>query len=399
MIIQQYFKMLAQHPRFLMFGFLATFFSSFGQTFFLALFTDTLIDAYQLSYSSYGAIYAGATFAGGFLLMRIGKRIDTVSLGKFTAFAFFGFALAAALITWNIHVLVLCVALAGLRLFGQGFMGHIAMTSMGRYFSAQRGKAVAFAGMGFPLAELILPLLIISLLAFFGWQAVWWGVAVSLLLALPLMVYLQGAKPVAGSVTEPTSEKVIEPTLRQRDLLRDAKFWQVLPALLGLPFVFTAVILNQFWLAEQFVWSPAGTATAIAAFSLTRVTMSVFAGDWIDTIGSRKLIGLNIIPLAMGVVLLSFGFGLWSWWAYLALAGISAGINSAISGSLWAEIYGTKQLGTVRALVHALMVFSTGLSPFLMGLMIDWQITPQWMLLSFAGLLVLAWLNARRLPS
>ncbi|MDN7126490.1 MFS transporter [Pseudidiomarina sp. 1APR75-33.1] len=397
-MFKQYFRLLQSHPRFLLFGFLATFFSSFGQTFLLGLFTDAFRSANNLSHGEYGAIYAGATFFGGLLLMRIGKQLDTVSLAQFTTFTFIGIALSALLITWPIHLLTLFLGLAGLRLFGQGFMGHIAMTSMGRYFTEQRGKAVAFAGMGFPLGELVLPLLIVSLLAVTGWQQTWWLFALLLICGLPLMLWLQAHKPkeIAAPVVD-HSEEALQIGLRQRDLLRQRRFWVVLPALLGLPFVVTALLLNQLWLAGQQSWSVAATAGAIMLFSLSRVTVSVFAGDWIDRLGSRRFIGLNIVPVILGTLLLAANFGVWSWWAFLGLAGVSAGINSALSGTLWAELYGTRYLATVRALVHAMMVFATALAPFLMGTLIDNGWSPTAIMLMFSSILIVAWLNARRL--
>lgn len=393
--------MLRQHPHFLAFGFLATFFSSFGQTFLLGLFTDSFRTAHALSHGEYGAIYAAATFTGGLLLMRIGKQLDKVSLAQFTSFTFIGIALSALVITWPIHLVMLFIGLAGLRLFGQGFMGHIAMTSMGRYFTEQRGKAVAFAGMGFPFGELVLPIVIVALVAAFDWQVTWWLFAAFLLCGLPVMFWLQAYKPKdeaeTPAVSAPGEAAALEVAIRQRDLLRQRKFWVVLPALLGLPFVVTALLLNQLWLADQQSWSVAATASAIMIFSLSRVTVSVFAGDWIDRLGSRRFIGLNILPVTLGTVLLAANFGVWSWWAFLGLAGVSAGINSALSGTLWAEIYGTRYLATVRALVHAMMVFSTALAPFLMGILIDSGWSPTAILLTFSALLAAAWLNARRL--
>ena len=40
-------------------------------------------------------------------------------------------------------------------------------------------------------------------------------------------------------------------------------------------------------------------------------------------------------------------------------------------GSLWAELYGVLNLGSIRAMLHAIGVFSTALSPYLFGVFID----------------------------
>ncbi len=57
---------------------------------------------------------------------------------------------------------------------------------------------------------------------------------------------------------------------------------------------------------------------------------------------------------------------------YMSLYGFNMGISSPFIGSLWAEIYGVKSLGTVKALLHAGAVFASALSPLVFGYLIDW---------------------------
>lgn len=397
--MQQYSQLLKRYPAFLLFGFIATFASSFGQTFFIGLFNDSLRASHQLSHGEFGSLYAAATFIGGVLLMRIGGKLDQVPLAAFTSFTFIGLAGAALLASWNAHVVMLFIAIAGLRLFGQGFMGHVAMTSMARYFGANRGKAVAVAAMGFPLGEATLPILTVMLVGVLGWNAPWLLVAGLLVLLLPVMLKLQTRKPELTAQPTTTNEtEQVQIALRQRDLVRDKRFIAVVPALLGLPFIVTALLFNQLWLADQQNWSVAAVAGGLIVFSVTRVTVSLIAGSVIDKIGSDKLIGANILPATLGVSLLLVIDNVFGWWLFLGLAGLSAGINAAIGGTIWAEIYGIHRLATVRALYHALMVFSTALSPLIMGLMIDAGYHMDTIMMLFTVLLLLAWLNAQRLP-
>ncbi|RUO65256.1 Predicted arabinose efflux permease, MFS family [Pseudidiomarina planktonica] len=396
--MQLYLQLIKRYPAFLLFGFIATFASSFGQTFFIGLFNDSLRASHQLSHGEFGSLYAAATFLGGVLLMRIGGKLDQVPLAAFTSFTFIGLAVAALLASWNAHVVMLFVAIAGLRLFGQGFMGHVAMTSMARYFGANRGKAVAVAAMGFPLGEATLPIIMVVLVATIGWSAPWLLVAGLLLLLWPLMLKLQRHKPeITPATTSGNETEQVQLALRQRDLVRDPRFLAVVPALLGLPFIVTALLFNQLWLADQQSWSVAAVAGGLIVFSVTRVTVSLIAGNMIDKIGSDKLIGANILPATLGVSLLLVIDHVMGWWLFLGLAGFSAGINAAIGGTIWAELYGIQRLATVRALYHALMVFSTALSPLIMGLMIDGGYHMDTIMVLFTLILLLAWLNAQRL--
>ena len=44
---------------------------------------------------------------------------------------------------------------------------------------------------------------------------------------------------------------------------------------------------------------------------------------------------------------------------FLGLIGISNGFANVLGSSIWAEIYGVKYIGSIKALTTALMVFST----------------------------------------
>ena len=51
--------------------------------------------------------------------------------------------------------------------------------------------------------------------------------------------------------------------------------------------------------------------------------------------------------------------------------GASNGLANVWGSSLWAEIYGVRFLGGIRALTTALMVFSTAFGTALFGILID----------------------------
>ena len=53
------------------------------------------------------------------------------------------------------------------------------------------------------------------------------------------------------------------------------------------------------------------------------------------------------------------------------MIGISNGFANVLGSSTWAEIYGVKYIGSIKALTTALMVFSTAFGTALFGLLID----------------------------
>ena len=123
-----------RNARFVSFGFFLALFSSFGQTFYVALFNGVLNDDLGFSSSQLGTFYGAATFASAVLLIWVGKLIDLWDLRVFTIFTFTILAAACLMFANITGPLTLMLAMLGLRLGGQGLMSHTALTSMSRYY-------------------------------------------------------------------------------------------------------------------------------------------------------------------------------------------------------------------------------------------------------------------------
>ena len=79
---------------------------------------------------------------------------------------------------------------------------------------------------------------------------------------------------------------------------------------------------------------------------------------------------MNIPLLFSTLVLIFFDISL-SAFIFLGLIGISNGLANVLGSSTWAEIYGVKHIGSIKALTTALMVFSTAFGTALFGILID----------------------------
>lgn len=55
----------------------------------------------------------------------------------------------------------------------------------------------------------------------------------------------------------------------------------------------------------------------------------------------------------------------------MALYGLSNGFSFTLFGSLWPELYGVGFLGSIRAVIMAMLVFASAAGPGLAGLLID----------------------------
>ena len=77
------------------------------------------------------------------------------------------------------------------------------------------------------------------------------------------------------------------------------------------------------------------------------------------------------IPLFFSAFVLFYFDSPFSSFIFLGLIGISNGLANVLGSSTWAEIYGVKYIGSIKALTTALMVFSTAFGTALFGFLID----------------------------
>ena len=77
---------LSLNKKVIIFGFIFTFFSSFGQSFFLGLFNAPIRNELGITYGQFGNLYATATIISSLLLIWVGKKIDDYKLINYSIF-------------------------------------------------------------------------------------------------------------------------------------------------------------------------------------------------------------------------------------------------------------------------------------------------------------------------
>ena len=173
----------------ILFGFIFTFFSSFGQSFFLGLFNSSIRDALSITHGQFGSIYASATLLSSFILVWIGKKIDDFNILKFASYVIALLAISCFLFSKISSVVFLFLSIFLMRLSGQGLMSHTATTTISRFFEKTRGRALSITWLGLSLAEFILPLLIIFLLTFVDWRNIWIVISIFVIVVLPIITF------------------------------------------------------------------------------------------------------------------------------------------------------------------------------------------------------------------
>ena len=77
------------------------------------------------------------------------------------------------------------------------------------------------------------------------------------------------------------------------------------------------------------------------------------------------------IPLLLATLVIIYYDDPFTAFIFLGLIGISNGFANVLGSSTWAEIYGVKHIGSIKALTTALMVFSTAFGTAFFGILID----------------------------
>lgn len=372
----EYFRFITSHRRFLAFGLIAAALSGFGQTFFISMFSEPIRETFDLGHGGFGLYFGAATLASSLAVIWLGRLLDRIDLRLFAAASLAGLASGALLIGLAESAIILIAALFLLRLCGQGLMTHMALSSMARYFEAERGRALSIATLGLPIAEAMLPASAVALMAIMYWQHVWLWVAVALLLAgIPTLQWLlhgHGAR--RRKLDREQAEQTQQTRWRRRDVLRDKRLYFYLPAIVAAPTAVTFLFFHQAQIAEEHGWNLELMAGSFFGFAGAHVLGLIAGGPWVDRISAQRALPLALVPLGSGLVLAALFSGAWVVPAYMTLAGLSAGFGAPAMNALWAELYGVHNLGAIRALAHSTMTMMTAISPPVTGMMIDWGI-------------------------
>ena len=357
----------------ILFGFIFTFFSSFGQSYFLGLFNSSIRDALSITHGQFGSIYASATLCSSLLLIWVGKKIDDVNIFKFALFVIILLSFACFFFSKVSSVFLLFIAIFLMRFSGQGMMSHTASTTISRYFTRTRGRALSISWFGLSSAEFIMPVLMVYLLTIIDWQNLWLIFSITVLIILPTASFLL-IKNLNLDSRETSDENIKEVEIKQwnrREVIKDYRFYIISLNMLAMPWIFTGFAVFQSFVQTSKGWGPYVIAQSFMSYSILSVLTLFLSGFLIDKFTSRKLLIYMNIPLLFSVVVLYFFDTPITAFLFLGLVGISNGFANILGSSTWAELYGVKYLGSIKALTTALMVFATAFGTALFGLLID----------------------------
>ena len=358
----------------IIFGFIFTFFSSFGQSFFIGLFNSNIRVDLNISHGQFGTIYAAATLLSSLTLIWIGKKIDDIKLLYFSLFVIFLLFKSFLFFSFVNTIYLLFLGLFLLRLSGQGLMSHTATTAISRYFDQKRGKSLSIAWLGLSSAEFILPITVVFFLTIYSWRSIWLSISILVILFLPLLSFFT-IKYLTLNSREKSNFKINNNNIKnwsRKEVLFDPKFYILSLTMLSMPWITTGVFVYQSFISDSKNWGEFVIAQSLMFYSILSVLTLFISGFLVDKFTSRKLLPFMNIPLILSMMILFYFQSYISSYFFIGLIGISNGLANVLGSSTWAEIYGVRYLGSIKAFTTSMMVFSTAFGTAFFGLLIDY---------------------------
>ncbi|WP_198389344.1 MFS transporter [Roseovarius faecimaris] len=353
-------------------GVLLTFLSSFGQTFFISIFAGEIRETFQISHGQWGGIYALGTTASAITMVWAGGLTDRFrvrALGTVILAMLMGACLFMALnpVWWLLPLVIFC-----LRFTGQGMTSHIAVVAMSRWFIATRGRALSVATLGFALGEALLPLIFVALLVWIDWRLLWVVAGVIAIAGVPVLLLLLRQERTPQSMAE-SSQALGMSALHwtRNQTFRHPLFWFMVPALLGPGAFNTAFFFHQVHFAEVKAMTHIELVTMFPFYTGISIGAMVLSGAALDKFGTPRLIPWFQLPMVAAFLVFAFAQSYGAMLLGFFCLALTTGANTTLPNAFWAEFFGTRHLGSIKAMAAAVMVLGSALGPGITGLGID----------------------------
>ena len=214
----------------------------------------------------------------------------------------------------------------------------------------------------------------VFLLSLTTWQNIWTVIALLILIFLPIASFFLVRTVKLDTRENTEGEEFKEENIKQWkriEVIKDYKFYIVSMNMLAMPWIATGVFVYQSFITESKNWGPFVIAQSFMSYSVFSVITLLISGFLIDKFTSRKLLIFMNIPLFLSTFVIIYFDAQFTAFIFLGLIGISNGLANVLGSSTWAEVYGVKYIGSIKALTTALMVFSTAFGTALFGILID----------------------------
>ncbi len=386
------FEFVKNNSRWLLACLLMYYSSCFGQTFFISLYATEIRTTFNLSHGEWGSIYSVGTLLSASTMLFLGGLVDKFQLKKITIYVYIFLSILCLCMTFNYSIWFLPIIIFGLRFCGQGMLFHIPAVAIGRWFGKNKGKATSISVIGFSIGEATFPIILTFIIATVGWRFSWLFGIIILLTILPILIKLLNEDRLPKSIEEKSIQQVglENKHWTRKEVLNHWLFWSVSIPLLVTPIFSTAFFFYQIHLIEIKNWDLLHYFSIFPAFTIASVSSLLLSGWLIDKIGVSRVLPIFLLPQALGLIFFSLGNSYLTIFFGFIFLGITQGTAMTIGGTFWPNYFGTKNLGSIRSLSTSSMVFGTALGPFLVGQILDFNVSYNVILFSMSILSIVS---------
>ena len=367
-----YFQFIRENLSFLAAGFLLSFISGLGQTYFISIFGAEIRNEFGLTNGDWGLIYMVSTGLSAIVMVYAGTLADKYRVRSLSVLVLGLLALGCVALATASTLPMLAMVIFLLRFAGQGMAGHMAIVAMSRWFVATRGRAIAIASLGFMFGEATMPITLVWLKEFVHWQTLWWSFAAFTILMVPVIWLLLTQERTPSSVAKETEAFGLGGRQwTRRDAICHRLFWLMVPGVAFFPAFGTAFWFHQAHFAQIKGWTHLELVSVFPLGTVALAISTVAYGWLIDRVGAIRLLPFFLAPLVVAFVLHWAATSVATTALAVILMGVSGGGQATVLAACWSEFYGTRYIGSIKAAAAAVMVAGSAVGPGLTGLLID----------------------------
>ena len=350
-----------------------------------------------------GAVSAG-TIVGGVAAVAIGPALDRygprwiVSVGVLLV----GGALISLAFVHNAWQFYLAMIVGRASL--QAALNLGAAVVVPKWFIRQRGRAVAFSGLGMRAGNAISPLIAQGIVSGFGWRPAFFGLGVLVLAValLPAMLFLRrqpedmGLRPdgdplekaahTGGERPQPSAGGEMNFTMRQA--AATPAFWLITISAAFSLIVVAGINLNLVAYLEDQGLSAGNAVAVLTIISLVSMPSSIVAGFLSERIALRPSLAVTYLALALSIFVLLRVDTLLLSVLYGVYFGLFFGLMITLSNLIYPHFFGRQALGAIRGVTTPLQMGAIATGPLVASA--GYDVTGEYTLVFVVFLVLLA---------
>ena len=318
----------------------------------------------------------------------IGKLSDRFGAAMIGAGSLVAYALAVVFLTVLVdRILYFWIAYFVIAIVGGGSTPIVLVRPITNSFFKARGFALGIALTGAGVAGFWVPRLVAWISAQWGWREAYWALALIALCVAPVVWF--GFRE---SNNEPVVAVSVGEGLSPAEARSTRAYWLLSVMAFAMACGIAGVVVHMAPLFTDYGLDAVKAANIVSLVGISSVFGRIIVGYWLDRLPS-VWVTIVVLLLAVGGVLLLWGYGLK--YAYLSslLLGLAAGAEIDLIAFLTVSFFGRRYYGAIYGWQYSVFALGYGLSPYLIGKIYDYYGNYDVALLSsamFIGLAVVA---------